>query len=396
MAGMSIGERVAELRKLRGMTQVKLAREANISKSLLHQVERSRKPASPSFTAAVARALQVRVIDLTEQPYDIGVTGPAGEQIAVPQLRQAIVEGDDAIIDTALRSIDDLRAAVARVRELDRLSRPADMATELTDTIRHLHATANTASRTDRPARMSLLSEAYCYAEVALYRLGHLDLAHLADERARNYAAAGDDPLQSAAADWHHGLVLMFDGNYESGLRTMDRGHVTIADAGDSPAARAIRGGLYLRAAVMHARLGDRDRAEDCMAEAQTLAEPGHDQANWYAMKFGPTNVRIHQIAIPVEMLDGTTAVSRARGFEPPADFAPSRVAHYWIDLAQGWLLHGDKPRALDSLYRARSVSPQLVRYHPQVRETVKSLAAAETRAVGTLSHFAAWCGVQG
>lgn len=396
MNAVSIGERVAELRKLRGMTQQKLAREANISKSLLHQVERSRKPASPSFTAAVARALKVRVIDLTEQPYDIGVTGPAGEQVAVPQLRQAIVEGDDPIIDTAPRGFDELRAAIDQVRELDRLSRPADMATELTDAIRHLHASTNNSRGAARAARMSLLSEAYCYAEVALYRLGHLDLAHLADERARNYAGSGDDPLQSAAADWHHGLVLMFDGNYESGLRTMDRGHATIAGTGHSPAARAIRGSLHLRAAVMHARLGDRDRAEDSLTEAQALAEPGQDAANWYAMKFGPTNVRIHQIAIPIEMLDGTTAVRRAQGFEPPADFAPSRVAHYWIDLAQGWLLHGDKPRALDSLYQARSVSPQLVRYHPQVRETVKSLATAETRAIGTLSHFAAWCGVQG
>lgn len=394
MGDMGVGERVAELRKLRGLTQVKLAREANISKSLLHQVERSHRPASAGFTAAVARALGVRVIDLTEQPYDVGSVAPSAEQLTVPPLRQALVEGDDPILDTAPRVIADLSATVDHVRELDRLSRPADMATTLTDLIRHLHAAVNTTTGPERLRCLSLLSEAYCYAEVALYRLGHLDLAHLADERARNYAAAGNDPLQSAAADWHHGLVLLFDGNYEAGLRTMDRGRATLTNADNTTAARAIAGGLNLRGAVMYARLGDRARAEDAIRAAARLAEPAHDQANWYAMKFGPTNVRIHEITIPVEMLDGTAAVERARGFEPPADFAPSRVGHYWIDLSRGWLLHGDKQKALDCLYKARAVSPQLVRYHPQVRETVRSLASADTRAVGTLSHFAAWVGM--
>lgn len=394
MDDMSVGQRVAEIRKLHGHTQEKLAADAHVSYSLLRKVESGDRPASSSFIAAVARALGVRVTDLTEQPYTDS-SAPTSEQLAVPTLRLALVEGDDPVLDAPLLSFDDLRSGIGRVRELDRLSRPAEMAQELPDLIRHLHGAFQEASGNRRARLSSMLSTAYCYAEVALYRLGHLDLAHLADERARHLASAGDDPLQLAAAEWNHGLILMFDGNYEAGLRTIDRGMAAIDTKDESPAAQAVRGGLALRAAVFHARLGDRDRTEDRLHEAAGLAQPGHDDANWYAMKFGPTNVRIHQITIPIEMLDGTTAVTRAQGFEPPAGFAPSRVGHYWIDLARGWLLYGNKQRSLDALYRAREVAPQLVRYHPQVRETVKAIAVSETRAVGTLSHFAMWCGVE-
>ncbi len=75
--------------------------------------------------------------------------------------------------------------------------------------------------------------------------------------------------------------------------------------------------------------------------------------------------VDIHRIAVPVELSDGTTAVSRAIDIRLPAGTAPSRCGHYWIDISRAWLLHGDRQRALDALQpRAESLhsSPDITR----------------------------------
>lgn len=159
--------------------------------------------------------------------------------------------------------------------------------------------------------------------------------------------------------------------------------------------ASAVRGALHLRAAILAARATNTDLAETHLGEAQRWTAPGQEEANDYGTKFGVPNVEIHRVAVPVELADGTTAVSRAAAVRLPENTAPSRRGHYWIDLARGWMLHGDRRQALDSLHIARRIAPQLTRYHPEVRETVHALAASDARSTGTLSHFAAWCGVR-
>jgi transcriptional regulator with XRE-family HTH domain len=56
-----VGARVAEERKLAGLTQYQLAARASVSVSLIRAVEQGRVPASPAFVSAVARALGVGV-----------------------------------------------------------------------------------------------------------------------------------------------------------------------------------------------------------------------------------------------------------------------------------------------------------------------------------------------
>jgi transcriptional regulator with XRE-family HTH domain len=390
-----MGLRIAELRKIHGVTQQALAMRAAVSYSLLRKVERGERPASPSFIAAIARALSVSVLDITEQPYGARDAHPTSEQAGVPALRQALAEGDDPELDTSLRSLDDLRAAMADIHELNRKGKYADEVRGLPDLLRHLHATVNACPVNARPGAYEMLSAAYSYATIALYRLGHLDLTHLADERARAAAAHGDDPLRAAVAEWNHSLILMFDGAYPAALRSIDRAEAIVDLAQPSPAVPAVRGALHLRAAVIAARATHSDLAAEHLVAARSLAVDGQDEANFYNTKFGLPNVTIHEVSVPVELADGTTAVTRAAKVTLPAHTAPSRVGHYWIDIARAWLLHGNRARALDSLQQARRITPQLTRYHPQVHETVHILATRDARSTASLRHFAAWCGIR-
>jgi hypothetical protein len=61
---------------------------------------------------------------------------------------------------------------------------------------------------------------------------------------------------------------------------------------------------------------------------------------------------------------------------------------------ARGLQLHGDRAASLDALQRARRISPLQTRYHPQVRETVATLAATDRRRTDSLAGFARWLGL--
>ncbi len=306
-----VGVRIAELRKIHGFTQQALAARANVSYSLLRKVERGERAASPSFIAAIARALGVSVLDITEQPYGVRDAHPTSEQAGVPALRQTLVEGDDPELDTSLRTLDDLRAAVAEIKEFNRRTKNAEAVRALPDVLRHLHRAVLDLPSNERPGAHDVLAAAYSYAFVSLYALGHLDLSHLADERARMAAARGDDPLRAAVAEWNHSLILMFDGAYPAGLRSIERAGAIVDLAQATPAVPAVRGALHLRAAIIAARATNSDLADDHLAAARSLAVSGQEEANFYGTKFGLPNVSIHEVSVPVELTDGTTASLR-------------------------------------------------------------------------------------
>lgn len=95
-----------------------------------------------------------------------------------------------------------------------------------------------------------------------------------------------------------------------------------------------------------------------------------------------------------MEMYDGAEAVRRAARAHLPVTVAPIRLGHHHIDLARGWLYHGDRAKALETLYAARRAAPQMTRNHPMVRETVRMLADPERRRPTGLSRFARWLGM--
>jgi hypothetical protein len=107
-----------------------------------------------------------------------------------------------------------------------------------------------------------------------------------------------------------------------------------------------------------------RPEAGRCWAEAKEAAELIGVDRDDYRLCFGPTNVNIWSVGLAVEMLDGTEAIKRAEKFRLPRSAPRERVGHHWIDLARGYLLHGDHQRALVTLQQARRTAPQQTRYH--------------------------------
>ncbi len=393
-----IGARVAALRKTRGWTARELARRARVSYSLLTKAETGAVPASPSFIGAVARALGVDVTRITGQPY----AGPAGAalQSLVEPLRRALLAYDLPVsADVRPRPVGALRAEVTAASMLGRQARYLQLSQRLPGLLDELQVAIEMADAQHRPALYALLAEAYGGIAGLTHQLGYADLRALTLDRIEWASRRSGDPLRVARTQWSRGASLLGAAAYDHGLMLMER---TRGELGPDPgrldeAARSVYGSLHLRSAVLAARAGRRQESDAHLAESAAIAATVGGGANHYGMEFGPANVGLHQVSAAVEMADGTLAVSRAREVERAGHLGrlpPVRVGHYHIEVARGWLYHGDRHRALSSLRQARRVAPQQARYHPMVRETVRAIAHAEPRPSEELRSFAVWLGI--
>lgn len=155
-----------------------------------------------------------------------------------------------------------------------------------------------------------------------------------------------------------------------------------------------MNGVLHLKSGLAAARAGDSSTSDAHLAEARTAARHVTLGSDHYRLAFDTDSVNIWGVGLAVECRNGTEAVKRAKDLH----FAPTtpreRIGHHWIELARGYQLHGDRERALTALQLARRSSPQQTRYHPQVRETVVTLAESDRRRTDTLAGFARWAGI--
>jgi transcriptional regulator with XRE-family HTH domain len=384
---------------MRGWTGRELARRANVSYSLLAKVESGAAPASPAFIGAVARALRIDVPRITGQPYDDPESRSAALQSAIPLLRRALLTHDLPPADVATRSLPELEVDVRALSALSRDARYLQLSQRLPVLLDELHAAAVVVREPDRRVLHALLAEAYGGISALAHQLGYGDLRALALDRIEWAARNSGDPLRIARTQWSRGASLLAAAAYDQGLCLMERTRAELGGdaSGLDEAGRSVYGSLHLRSAVLAARAGRVQESDAHLSAARDIAASVPEGTNHYGMEFGPANVSLHEVSAAIERADGTLAVTRAETAERAGIvrvMPPVRVGHYRIELARGWLYHGDWQRALVALQAGRRVSPQLVRIHPMVRDTVAAIAHAERRPSEELRSFAAWLGI--
>ena len=290
----------------------------------------------------------------------------------------------------------ELAAAVAHVSALRHSAALDAMGAALPGLLAELRAATYQHSGHDRDRVYGLLAEAYAAAGQVAWKLGYSDLSSLTTERVEWAARESGDPLAIAAGDFYRAGELIATAEWRGALAFLDNARDRITDHlhGDDEAAVAMHGVLHLKSGLAAARAGDTVTSDAHLAEARQAARhvtPGSDH---YRLAFDVDSVNIWSVGLAVERRDGTEAVKRAENLR----FAPTtpreRIGHHWIDLARGHQLHGDRERSLVALQLARQTSPQQTRYHPQVRETVVTLAEHDRRRSDSLAGFARWAGI--
>ncbi|WP_280492847.1 helix-turn-helix domain-containing protein [Nocardia asiatica] len=378
-----VGQRIAAERKLAGLDQRRLARQASYSLSMLKAVEQGREPASQGFISAVAKALRIEPEQLTGAPYrDDEPSALEG----LDELRAILAEGVYAAPVPPPADLAELDAELNEAHRLYHSDRTRQSLARLPALIRQLHGALHEATADAQGRILSRLSAAYLLAEWICRRLGYTALTLPALDLLDNYAARADDGNYVAMSAISRARVLMHYGSNAVADRL-------VAHALDTEPVPAVAGFGHLCAAINAARSLDHDTATEHVAAARQLAtETGETKV--YGTDFGPANVAIHSCAVELESGDPHRAAADGTALVLPATVVtPPRAGHHWQDNARAWLLVGRTDRSLAALNKARLVAPQQTRLHPGVRETLHGIAAAEKRRTETLSGFAHWLG---
>lgn len=120
-----------------------------------------------------------------------------------------------------------------------------------------------------------------------------------------------------------------------------------------------------------------------------------HRQGAYRGTAFGPSSVRIHELAAAAEMGDAQAVLRKAAGWQPPPAVPAERRSHFHIELARAQLWAGSPDDALASLHTAREIAPQHTRHNPCVHETARTLIHLQRHASDTLLGFAHWAGIR-
>lgn len=383
--------RIETARKLRGLLQSEFATTVGVSLSLYGKVVAGTRRPTPSFVAACARALGTDVGELYGQPYREQLLEDRVSHLIQPIVHVLDLYDLDPDDTVELRPFDDLAADVARLGELHDAGAFGVLAETVPGLIEEVRAVAVT---TGNPAAYDLLAQAYRSVYDVGVRFGYLNLSRTAMDRsgwAGERAGDAAAPLQ-AARHYQRSLIAMKNGDYATGLRMYAAGRAVIDAVDDTPLSMAVRGQLLLGAALLSARSGNRDDALGFLGEARAIADwTGEVGAYW--MGWGPTNVGVHAVQVWADTDDPRRAVRAAAAVQIPEDWAPSRVARFWVSVADAQLWSGNPTGSLESLQTARHAAPQAVRYNPHVRDIVTVLR--RNASMGhDLGAFANWVGV--
>jgi transcriptional regulator with XRE-family HTH domain len=212
-------------------------------------------------------------------------------------------------------------------------------------------------------------------AATTLSKMGEVDLAWIAAERAMHAAERADDPLALASAARAGTHAFLANGRYDDALSLGETaaGWLRARMRDDDPEALSLFGMLHLRTAMAAARHQDRGTATELVRRASWAAERLGEDANYWQTGFGPTNVELHRLAAALDLGDVAYVVDRA----PQVDtghLPAERTAAHLIDTGRAMSLVARDDESITALLDAERVAPQLVRHSPVVRETVKAL----------------------
>ncbi len=392
-----VGARIAHWRRERGLTQTGLAMRANVSLSLLSKVEAGAKPASPSLTAACARAmaLPIELLAATAVP-------EASEDVELRRRIEAIRSTLDLYDlppeeEVRPRPLRELRAAVRDINRIAQAARYRAMVERLPALLIELHTASHTWTGGDQVAAWGLLAEAYRCGHSVGIAMGMTDLSTVAlnrmDWAAQHAGARG--PALRAAREYLRVTAYLRRQDYPACQRLNDSGRSLLAGAeADDPGADVARGQLHLGAAVIAARTGDRGAREGHLEEAMRYAQRTGEDLGTFWFGFGPTNVKVHRAMTLVELGEYDQAVEVGAEVRFPAGWLPTRIGHHYFDLARAYHWMNRPALAMRQLERAKRVAPQQARRHPEVRKTVQLMLDAPGRTPTGLPQYAEWIGL--
>jgi hypothetical protein len=188
-------------------------------------------------------------------------------------------------------------------------------------------------------------------------------------------AERADAPLLVAAGAFRLGFVFLGAKHFnqaEETARTAAEALRRPADEGQ-PEAMSLWGGLTLQRAVTASRTNNSEAAYAHLDRAREIAERVGEGRNDYNTEFGPTNVKLYEIAVAVELGDAGRALRAAEQVDA-SGLSAERQSRMLIDVARAHAKRRQVDEAVAVLRRGEEVTPEQIRAHRLVRQLVSDL----------------------
>jgi hypothetical protein len=224
----------------------------------------------------------------------------------------------------------------------------------------------------------ALYVSGYVLAAKLLRKLGALDLAMLASDRAATSAMDSSIEADRALTAYQvvAGLLRSDQVDDAETLAVNTAASLGTKVRQDEPELLSAVGAMWLLAAVIAARRTDKYEALRRLDRAGELAKLLGRDANYGWTAFGPTNVAIHRVTVAAELGEPGEALRAAQDVRPselPEGLIGQR-GQLHIDLAWAYAQGKRDSDATLHLIEAEKVAPEALRYNSLVREHIREM----------------------
>ncbi|MER7503527.1 helix-turn-helix transcriptional regulator [Nonomuraea pusilla] len=379
-SNLSIGQRVAWYRRRRGMSQDVLAGLVGRTTDWLSKVENDRITLDRlSVIKSLANALDVSLGDLLAEPHLFEWTDESGDQ-TIPALRAAITDYRqlspmaELMVNMEPPSLAALEHSLGEVWGAYQDARYSYVIRTLPVLLGEAHHAARATDGDVRLAALGVLGQVYHAAASILTKVGEADLAWIAAERGLSFARESGDQLITASLLRSVTHALLSNGRYDAAKQlTVDAAELLSPGLPHAtPELLSVYGTLYLAGSMAAARDDDRSTTRAFIAEAEEAAARLGSDANHVWTAFGPTNVRIHQVATAIELGDIQVAVALGPRLDT-SGLPIERRARHGLAVAHALSLWNRTDDAMAALLEAEAIAPEQVRHHYLSRQLTMS-----------------------
>ncbi len=373
-SGFPIGERVSFYRRRRGKSQEVLAGLAGITTSYLSQIERGHKIPTVGVLRGLARVLNVPVSAL------LGESEPDGKARSSGIDPSGVVR---AFLGVADRDAEPQPPGTLQLRvdlAWRAWQRSPKRFTEVTAMLPALIADVGTAVKrppattAGRRAVLAASADAGFLLRTYWKRVGRIDLALIAADRASRDAREADDPLRLAAARWNLGHALLAAGQADVAEDIAANAIRELAAVADGGQADALAGALHLVWAMASARMGKEWDGRDRVREHAAPAARRCGDGNVFWTVFGPANLHLHGVSLEIAAGRHAEAIRLADKCASRLAASPARQATFTLELAYAHARAREHHAVLVHLLDVERLAPEELRYNPSAVELLVAL----------------------
>lgn len=369
------GQRVKQIRTIRGLSLRAVAELAGISAGYLSRIERGERALdSRKLIVALADALRVAPTELTQ----LAATLPDDHDRdhALSAVRQALFAVDMGTPVGDVRPVEQLDARVRRLIAAVNNTDIASVGAQLPALIGDLYATL-AAGRDVREVLRLLTLANMQVTQAWLAAVGApVDLSWKAATAARDAAQRLDEPVSLGIAAFGTGMALLTAGAFDMAARTVSSVELPTTTVEE----QQLGGMVALASSLVAAARDDAAERSAALEHAAELAERT-GETNVAGFGFGPSNVAVWRMQCELEAGDHAEAARIATTVNPDALTVRARQAVFWREQGRALArLSGHRDEAVVALRRAELISPEAVHRHPLTRSVLAELVGRAKR----------------